>query len=410
MPAQNGELTPRQRVLAAVERREPDQVPIDVGGLISGISVFAYARLLKHWELDLPVNIYNMMEMLADPAEEVLQRLGTDFRYLRAGPPDSYQMAEAVFYDASHDQRAGYATGEDQPTYVDQWGITWRRAAYYCDMVGHPLQGRSFQEIKQYKFPDPDDPGRWRGLREQARALYENTDYAIAFAMDSGGFLEMGQWLCGFEDFFEHLGREDKIASYVLDGMADYLTAFWSNCLDIVGPFVQVIQFGDDYGMQDRMQISPTMWRRHIKPRYAQLLGRIKPKAGVKVYHHSCGSIFPIIPDLAEIGVDIINPVQPRAKDMESHKLKAAYGDLICFHGGIDEQWALPFGTAHDVREEVERRIEAFAPGGGYILAPAHNIQPDVPVDNILALFEAAKEYGRYPIGSGQQDRRATTR
>lgn len=336
--------------------------------------------------------------MLADLDEEVLQRLGSDFRYINANPPDGYEDRDIIPYDPTQETEDGYAIGENQHTYVDQWGITWRRAAFYYDMVDHPLRNKSFQAVKHYNWPDPDDPGRWRGLRQKAEALYNSTDYAIAFPPNSGGFLEMGQWLCGHEDFMIHLGYNDKIASFVLDGLVDVLTAFWENCLDTVGPYVQVIQFGDDYGMQDRLQISPSMWRRHIKPRYAKLLARVKPKADVKVYHHSCGAISEIIPDLAEIGVDIINPVQPRAKGMDSERLKTAFGDVICFHGGIDEQYVLPNGTPEEVRDEVRYRIRALGQGGGYILAPAHNIQADVSVENILTLFDAAREYGSYPI------------
>lgn len=392
-------MTSRERVLAAIERREPDQVPIDLGGHISGISKFAYARLLKYLGLDLPVRLFDEIQLLADPAEEVLQYLGVDFRYISANPPCGYEPVDIVPFDRSQETDDGYATGELQHTFVDQWGIMFRRAAYYYDMVGHPLQGKSFEEIKQYRFPNPDDPCRWRGLRERAKDLYENTDYAIVCSLDSGGILELSHFLFGFEDSLSHIACNDRAANYVLDATTEWITAFWMNFVDAVWPYAHLIQVGDDYGMQDRMLMSPSMWRKQIKPRYARLISQVKAKGDVKVLHHSCGAIFPIVGDLAEIGVDILNPIQPRAKGMESDKLKAAYGDIIAFHGGIDVQHVLPFGSPEAVRQEAIKRIEALAPGGGYILAASHNIQADVPVDNVLALFEAARECGRYPIG-----------
>jgi uroporphyrinogen decarboxylase len=312
-------MTSRGRVLAAIERREPDRVPIDLGGHISGISRFAYARLLKRLELDLPIRIYDQIQQLADPDEEVLQRLGVDFRYIHANPPDGFQeVKDIVPYDPSQETEDGYSSGELQHTFVDQWGIIYRRAAFYYDMVSHPLQGKGLEEVKRYRFPDPGDPGRWRGLRERAQSLYENTDYAIVCSLDSGGILEMSHFLFGFEDSFLHLGYNDKPANYLLDRITEYLIAFWENYMETVRPYAQLIKIGDDYGMQDRMLMSPSLWRQQIKPRYAKLLARIKAKADVKVIHHSCGSIFAIIGDLVEIGVDVLNPVQPRAKGMES--------------------------------------------------------------------------------------------
>jgi uroporphyrinogen decarboxylase len=389
-------MTSRDRVLAAIEHRAPDRVPIDLGGHISGISKFAYARLLEHLGLDLPVRLFDKIQLLADPAEEVLQRLGVDFRYISANPPGGYEPVDVVPFHQSQETGDGYATGEHQHTFVDQWGITFRRAAYYYDMVDHPLQGKSFADVKHYRFPDPDDPCRWKGLREQAKDLYDSTEYAIVCALDSGGLLELSHFLFGFEDSFSHIARNDRTANYVLDATTDWLAAFWTNFVGAVWPYAHIIKIGDDYGMQDRLLMSPSMWRKQVKPRYARLVARIKAIGEVKVFHHSCGAIFPIIGDLAEIGVDILNPIQPLAKGMEPERLKSEYGDIISFHGGIDMQHLLPFGTPDEVRDEVLKRIEALAPGGGYIFAASHNIQADVPVENIVALFNAAREYGSY--------------
>jgi uroporphyrinogen decarboxylase len=347
----------------------------------------------------LPVKLYDRIQLLAEPAEEVLQRLGVDFRHIHANSPDGYEERELIPYSVTQETANGYASGDHQHTFVDEWGVTFRRAAFYYDMIGHPLQGKSLEEVRQYKFPDPHDAGRWRGVRARAKDLYENSDYAIVCSLASGGILELSHFLYGFEDSLFHLGCNDKMASHILDSTTDWLTAFWEHFVETVWPYAHVIKIGDDYGMQDRMLMSPSMWRQLVKPRYARLIAAIKTKGDVKVLHHSCGAIFPIVGDLADIGVDILNPIQPLAQGMDSEKLKAKYGHAICFHGGVDVQQVLPFGSPDDVREEVRRRITRLADGGGYILAPAHNIQADVPVENILALFQAAQEWGRYPIG-----------
>ena len=150
--------------------------------------------------------------------------------------------------------------------------------------------------------------------------------------------------------------------------------------------------------MQNGMIISPTLWRKMIKPRLARLIQTIKSYPGIRYQHHSCGAIASIIPDLIEIGVDILNPLQPSAKGMDPSKIKHDYGSKLTLHGAIDQQGTLPYGTPLEVQREVEARIESLAPGGGYIVAVSPNIQADVPPENIIALFENVKKSGVYPI------------
>lgn len=390
------EMTSRERVLAAINHQEPDRVPIDLGGILSGVSRFAYRRLLGYLgRADLPITVSERVQQLAEPHEEILQRFGSDFRHIRAGPPDNYE--EPSFGDP-HASYEDYASGATQHAFVDEWGIKWRRAAYYYDMVEHPLAGASLEDLKAYRWPDPHDPGKTRGLREKARDLYLNTDYALVADPASGGILEMALWTRGFEDFYIDLGTHSKFATILLDGITEYFLAWFGEYLDTVGDYIQIIAQGDDLGMQDRMLLPPNLYRKYIEPRHQKVIELIKSKTRAKVFHHSCGAIVPVIGDLIEISVDILNPIQPRAEGMNTWELKRVYGHSITFHGGVDVQTVLPRGTTDDVVEEVKERIASLGPGGGYILAASHNIQADVPPENIVAMFEAAHEYGQYPL------------
>lgn len=184
-----------------------------------------------------------------------------------------------------------------------------------------------------------------------------------------------------------------------MEKICEFEEAIWSNFLNIVGPFISIVERTDDFGMQTGLMISLETYREIIKPFHKRVLDLIKSKTKAKILHHSCGSIVDLIDDLIDIGVDIINPIQPFAHGMEDPlDLKKRFGDRVIFHGGIDQQNVLPRGTPVDVEEEVKKRIKGFAPGGGYILAAAHNIQDDTPPQNVIAMLETAKSYGKYPI------------
>jgi uroporphyrinogen decarboxylase len=393
-------MTSRERVIAALQHREPDRVPIDCGGTLSSISQFAYRRLLRHLglgHLESSIVINDGTQQLAVPQDEVLKIIGADVRHIQAGAPDGFEPI--TISGNPNDVYAEYASGGEQHAFQDEWGVVWRRAAYYYDMVKHPLAEATLEGMKAYRFPDPENPGRFRGLNEKAKALYENTSYAIHADQGSGGILEMALWTRGFEEFYMDLASKSPFADILLDRVLEYLMAFYDKYLESMKPYVQIVSIGDDYAMQDRLLISPTMWREMVKPRYARLLQFIKSKADVYCFHHSCGAIVPIVDDLIEIGVDVLNPTQPRAKGMwDSRELKKRFGDRITFHGGIDEQQILPHGTPEQVEEEVKRRVSGFGPGGGYVLAAAHNVQADVPPENILAMYKSAQKYGQYPI------------
>jgi uroporphyrinogen decarboxylase len=200
------------------------------------------------------------------------------------------------------------------------------------------------------------------------------------------------------EDFLVDVVAEPEFAHEVLDRLCELETGLWDVFLDEVGDYIQMVEWGDDFGIQNGLMLSADTYRSVVKPYQRRVNDAIHKRTKAKLFHHTCGSIYSLVEEMIDVGVDVLNPVQPLAAHNDSFRLKREFGDRICFHGGVDEQMALPTGTEQDVENEVRTRIEAFAPGGGYILAAAHNIQPDTPPQNVVAMFRAAKKYGKYPI------------
>ncbi|MBI1928401.1 hypothetical protein HYR99_29680 [Candidatus Poribacteria bacterium] len=263
---------------------------------------------------------------------------------------------------------------------------------------GSPLaDAESPADIERYPFPDPVDDGRFAGLREVAE---QGRAEGRAFVLGGicAGMLEMGQWMRGYENFFCDLAGNRPLAEAFCDKIIELKMCYWEKVLPLVGDLVDVIQEGDDYGGQNGLQVSPQLWREMFKPHLAQLLPQIKKLAPhVFIFFHSCGSIRDIIPDLIEVGVDVLNPVQVGAANMDSKQLKQEFGDELSFWGGgVDTQFVLPNGTPQQVRDEVKRRIDDFAPSGGFVFNTVHNIQADVPPENIMAMREAVREFGQY--------------
>lgn len=370
----------------ALEHREPDKVPIDLGGAVSSIHWIAYDKLAKRLGLKVEIEIADKIQQLAKLHESVLRILDVDFRHcsLKKG-----------FFSGAED-RLDDPSG--RPYFVDAWGIKWGKNPYYYDMISHPLDNLSIDDLDEYAWPDPKDPGRYEGLREEVKNVYETTDYALVADSIFGGIFECAWWLRGFEKFNVDMYKNPDFAEALLNKVVALYMEFYSQYLDQVGDYVQVVELGDDVGAQNGPIMSPALLRKYIKPRWKKLYDLIHSKTKAKIFHHSCGSIYPFIADLIEVGVDILNPLQPLAANMDIGKIKEQFGNKLTLHGGVDIQRALPLGTPNDVVEEVKRVIRSAAQNGGYILAGAHNIQADTPVDNIVTLFEAARKFGPYPI------------
>lgn len=377
-------LSHRERVIKALSHQEADRIPLDLGSTAnSSIHILAYQKLKAYFGIESEDTIIHKIMQTVSVHEPVLQALDIDFRYVSPGGPDS---------------KPDIPVGED--SYEDEWGVIRRKppTSLYYDMVKSPLAGPiTIQDIINYPLPDPGDPGYTRGLRERLLHYRENTDYAIVLRLPSV-FVHVTQYLRGFEDWFLDLASDKKLAGTLFDVVTEYSTALAEEILKLGGDLADVVYTSDDMGFQNGPIVSPELYRELFKPYHKKFFDTVKKYTSAFIHFHCCGSIYKLLPDLIELGVDVIHPVQVTAKDMDSSILGQEFGNQLSFWGGIDTQRVLPRGTAEEVKSEVRRRIRDFAPGGGYILSAVHNIQPDVPVENIIAMYEAGREYGTYPI------------
>jgi uroporphyrinogen decarboxylase len=241
-----------------------------------------------------------------------------------------------------------------------------------------------------------------QGLREEARQMFENTDYAIVANIPCLGPFEGGCILRGHDQFCIDLASDPDMAEAILNKVTEYALGIWESLLDAVGDYVQVVAQGDDLGMQTGPYISPRMYRKFVKPCHRRIYNFIHSKTKAKIFMHSCGSVYDMLPDLIEVGVDILNPVQASAAKMDPSRLKKEFGKDICFwEGGIDVQQVMPFASPETIEAEVKRAIHTLAPGGGYVFAPSHNIQADVSPAQIHTAYQTALRCGGYPLLTG---------
>jgi uroporphyrinogen decarboxylase len=377
-----GTMTSRERVLAALRHQEPDRVPLDLGGLTTTIETDAYNELKNF--LGLKGETKRFVRDHVEPPEELLERFGIDTRYIRIKPPKNFEVRI-----------------DPDNSYVDEWGTRWKKppGGLYWDPVAHPLKNSTIEDLETYPWPDPDDPGRVEGLREEAKNLQEKTNFAVVADQPVLGLFESA-WvlLRGPEQFFTDLYFNQEFVLALMEKLADLHTRFYKKYLEKVGQYIDIIWVSDDLGTETGPLISPEHFRDFIKPYQKRLWKSIKQNTKAYLCLHTCGNVYRFIPDLIEMGVDILNPVQVSAKEMDTKRLKKEFGDRITFWGGIDTQRIMPFGTPDDVEREVKERIADLAPGGGYVLTAVHNIQPGVKPENICRMYEAALKYGNYPL------------
>ncbi len=362
----------RERVLAAINHQQPDRVPLDLGGNVSTFTAEAYRKMIDFLSIKDAATAATDFFTVIDIDERVLERFHIDIRRVWLNPPDDYRQEP-----------------DSHGMWHDEWGIKRTVSAGYSEIVENPLRNASVADLNRFPFPNPDDPGRFRGLKERVEYLYNETEYAISAAYPFGGILELACWLRGMDAFMMDMAARSDFAFALLDKITGVMLRLYNNFLDIVGPYAQIFETADDYGMQTGPLISPAMYGNILSPYQRMIIEIIHAKSDAKTFHHSCGSIIPLVPELISTGVDILNPIQPLAKNMEPENLKEKFGEQIVFHGGICVQELLPNGSPEEVREETLRRIEILGRGGGYILAPAHNIQSDVPPENVAAMFDA---------------------
>ena len=372
-------MTHRERVLAALEHEPTDRVPMDFGGTTcSAIHRTAYDRLMDHLGLDRAAAVMEArLRTLAIPEEPVLRMFDIDTRYLGLGGYEGGVQREI-----------------DEDNFIDEFGTRWEKTGdgHYIFVDG-PLYRKKppdVHDLDTIEWPDADNPGFYRGLGERAEDLRKNTDCAVILNLPAGIVLE-GMYMRGFADFLKDLHRNPEFACRLMDRYVDWWIKVAENAIDIVGRNADILFFGDDLAMQLGPLFSPQIYRDLIKPRHKRMFGTLKGHGTAKVLYHCCGSVYPFIGDLVEMGVDALNPVQVTAKNMDPADLKEAFGDRISFWGGIDTQKALPFGSSDDVRAETRRIIDILGKGGGYVLNSVHSLQPDVPPENIVAMFDEAR-------------------
>ena len=382
-------MTSRQRMLRAINHQTPDRVPIDLGGNQTGIHKFAYRALLEHLGIEDELTIMDTVQQLARPSEEVLERFHVDTRYIAAAAASDFQGRIVP-------NRRGGRLWHDL---TDEFGVTWSmpdHQPYYMDISDHPLAYDTIEDLADYPFPKGDDPGRFEGLRERALKLKRETPYAVVSGI-SGGVYEICWYMRGLEQWFRDTLTEPDFCEALLDQTLKYWLDFFRVFLDEVGDLVDVIMIGDDLAGQTGPLFQPDFYREIVKPRHKRLVEYIRSRTEAKIWYHTCGSCLEYIPDLLDNGIHILNPVQISAENMDPARLKARFGDRLVFWGGaIDAQHVLPSASPETVREHVRRNLEIWKPGGGYVFGNVHNLQAGVPAENIVALFDAAYEYGFY--------------
>jgi len=375
----------RERLLTALNHQEPDRIPFDLGSTqVTGIHVIAYRRLREYLGLpQVEPAICDEVQGLALPDDDVVEKLGVDVR--------------GLFPLNSHNWNVTAMDAGDNWEYHDEWGLTQHKPkpdGLYFSVVKSPLDrpGLTADDVHDYAWPDTGDPQRIAGLRDLA-AAYRAQGQAVMIKGVLAGIFEMSQRVRGMQNIMIDLASNEGLACAFLDKMVELKIKFWEMALPPLGDLVDVISEADDYGTQTSQLISPRMFRKIFKPRLQTLLARIHQLApGAKLFFHSDGNIRPILPDLIEIGVDILNPIHITATGMEPGALKRDFGKDVCFWGGgVETQSVLPFGTPQEVQDNVRRNVEALAPGGGYVFNTIHNIQADVPPQNIVAMVEALR-------------------
>lgn len=371
-------MKPRERILAALEHRMPDRVPRDLGGTTAtGINIVAYRNLVEHLGLDEKVTLFSERVRLANLSEHLLNRFMSDTRPVMPG--------------------GSFGVGAANPdgTYTDGYGVVRalpdERGHWY--VVRAPLSGEiTSQEIAAAAktWPDPADPIYTEGIAELARKYHQDTDFAVILNLPLGS-IHTAQWLRGFDAWLMDLVSDADLSIYLLDLLFERWLEVVRRLLEAVKDQIDLVFYAEDVAFHNGPMVSPRTYRQIIRPYQKRVFQSLHDLSPAKIIYHNCGSVTWQIDDLIELGVAALNPVQVSSYDMgDTAALKRRFGERITFWGGVDTGHVLPFGTPAMVREEVQRRVKDLAPGGGYVLASVHNLQADVPPENICALWDAA--------------------
>ena len=407
----------RERILKSINHKEPDRVPIDLGGTPqTGISAIAYHNLKQYLGIkEGHTRIYDLMQQLAYPEETILERFNVDTfdigRCFNTNDED-WRDVEVNGIPAQFPAWFKSEFNEDgsidviHPDGTKLAGMS--EAALVIDQTYYPCEDELPQNINDmlqalsknfaYVLVSPPfdhltEGGFWRILKKKVKDLRENTERALVFS-SSVSFFQFGTVLKPMDKFLVDMIRHPQKMDKFLDVVLDFQLTSLSMSCRAIGNFVDIINFGDDYGENKGPIFSPRLFRKFIKPRLEAACDYVKKHSNMKIFMHSCGSIVPLIPDLIEVGIEILNPVQINAKGMDPKFLKENYGDDLTFWGGgADTRNILPFKSPEEVKKHIKELLEIFAPGGGFVWNTVHNILPDVPPENIVAIFDAIEEF-----------------
>lgn len=372
----------RENFAKTIAHQQPDALTIDFGGNpLSCMEGKSMHNLLEYLGFDTSVRSH-LFDMPQSVDERILKHFDTDTR----------AVGEIMFpHDSLH------AKVSDTES-IDAWGIRRAFTGMYWDIIEHPLKGATIKDLENYRWPNPDsiDMNRIEAFAQKAKRLHDETDYVICVEHPVFGVFELGCWMCGFDDFLMKMALDKPFVHKFFEIILEYQKKVIKKYYGALGKFAHYTSSGDDFATQTSLFLSPEMFRELIMPYFKERIAYTKTFTDAPYLHHSCGSVVRIIDQLIKCGVDILNPIQPTATDMQPENLKAGFGDKIVFHGGIDTQDILPFGTKESIEESVKSTIEAMHQNGGYILAAAHNIQEDVPPQNIVYMLEAANRYGKW--------------
>ena len=413
-------MTSRERILAAIEHREPDKVPVDLGSTpSSGISVIAYNNLKKHLGFNSGRSlVYDVVQQLVEPEDVILDRFNIDVidvgRYFNQNESDWYKINAADGSEAYYpkwfkpelqDDGTWYAYDQDKTliaqmpqgaTFFDQTIFPWEDG-YPDDFKNLPkaMNQVMWANLAHSPWDKANDPEFWTKLRENCIKLREESDRALMMVCGCNLF-EWGTFLRRIDNFLMDLFLEPVKVEALLDSLMEIHLATLAKVCDAVGDVVDIIRFGDDLGMDTGPFMPPDTYRQIFKPRHKILCDYVKKNSKMKTFLHSCGSIYRLMPDLIEAGYDVINPVQTNSVEMDPAILKKEFGNDITFWGGgADTRTFLNTKTPQEVKDHVKERLEIFSPGGGFVFNTVHNIMPDVPPENIIAMLDTVAEFNK---------------
>ncbi len=361
----------RERFDLCINHKNTDRIPIDFTGTPQ--TTYEDFSIIEKIALELNIKVFDENEI----KEKVLKYLNVDFRNVGFILKPESDLVKS---------------GENWHT--DFWGVTRKWTGMYWDISNYPLKDASIADLDNFSWPQANkiDKKIFTNLRERAKRLWNDTDFVIVGEHPTYGILELGCWMCSFDDFLYRLVGEPEFAEKFFSKVYEYQKDVIDLYYTAIGDYIQVTTSGDDFGTQNGPFMSPDTFSEMISPWYKKRIALTKQYTKAKYFHHTCGSIYRLLDNIIEMGVDILNPLQPNVFEMDYEIIKQKYGDKITFWGGIDEQGLLTNGTTEEVKKNVKEVVKLMGENGGYIMAPSHNIQADVPIENIIAMYNSIRE------------------